>query len=37
MKIQISPAMEAEEIWSSDQGFGFYVEDHRLNVLNCAE
>jgi hypothetical protein len=37
MKIQIAPAMEAEQMWSSDQGIGFFAEDHRLNVLKSAE
>jgi hypothetical protein len=37
MKVQIAPAMEAEEICSGDQGIGFFVEDHRLNILNSAK
>jgi hypothetical protein len=37
MKIQIAPAMEAQEIWSGDQGIISFAEDHRLNVLNSAE
>jgi hypothetical protein len=36
MKIQIAPAVEAEVIWSGDQGFEFFVEARRLNVVNSA-
>jgi hypothetical protein len=37
MKIQMAPAMESEEIWSSAQGIEFFVEDCRLNILKSAE
>jgi hypothetical protein len=37
MKIKIAPAMETEQIWSADQGSGFFAGDHRLNVLNSTE
>jgi hypothetical protein len=30
MNIQIAAAMEAEQIWSSEQGRGFFVEGCRL-------
>jgi hypothetical protein len=37
MKRQIAPAMEAEQIWSGDQGTGFFAEDHRLHALKSAK
>jgi hypothetical protein len=37
MNIQLSPAVEAEQILSGEQCTGFCVEDNRLNVLNSAE
>jgi hypothetical protein len=35
VKIQIASAMEAEEMWSGDQGFGFFVEDHIKHTEQC--
>jgi hypothetical protein len=37
MRMQMAPAMEVEQVWSVDQGSGYFAEDHRLNILNSAE
>jgi hypothetical protein len=37
MKIQIGPAMDAQEMWSGDQAIGSFAEDLGLIVLKSAE